>query len=145
MLDATNPEQVTKTINNPDAWFGVAVKIEDWQELRRIPGDAPSTLEEQLTLALLDVNLALADWKADQEVAGVSGFPAEKTGYYSAAVYDMATARLLPILPTLIKGETARGALDGLNQTPEDWERSAMNNIARIKGGKPGRCRAALI
>ena len=146
MLSATNPERVIQALANPDAFYP-DVQVEDFQEMRRVPGHAPATLAEQLGLAMRDCNALLADWQVARLAEGLTALPADAKDYYLAAVYDRAYARLLPILPVLAAGEPAREKLVQLAQRPGDWLRSSDANLARVRGDMPHglRARAELI
>ena len=147
MLDATAVDLIDQVVANPDAWYP-SLNLKDWQELYRVPGTAPQTLQRQMTMAMADCNARLAEWKAALlETAVANGdpvpaaLPGENAIDYQEAVYALATALLIPLLPSLATDERAQQALAQLQQLPRDFSARADSRLGRIKGETLGRAR----
>ena len=153
MLNATGVDLINQVVANPDAWYP-SLNLQDWQELYRVPGTAPITLERQMLLAMADCNAKLAEWKAALLQAAVDAgdpvpgaLPAENELDYEEAVYAQATALLIPLLPSLVTDERAQEALAQLQQRPRDYSTRSESRLGRITGATlgTGRLKAELI
>jgi len=147
MLSATGVDLIDQVVANPDAFYP-SLNLQDWQELYRVPGTAPITLERQMLLAMADCNAKLADWKAALLQAAVDAgdpvpiaLPAEHTLDYEEAVYAQATALLIPLLPSLVTDERAQEALAQLRQKPGDYAARSESRLGRIMGTTLGAAR----
>jgi hypothetical protein len=145
MLTDTNIDLIDQEIDNPDAFYP-KVNIQTWQELYRVPGDAPQTLERQLLLSLGDCNSKLADWKAELIADALEAgdpepvtLPAEYATDYSEAVFARAFGFLIPLLPSVVMDEMARQEIDRLKLSPDPYFRRSDERLARITGETDGR------
>lgn len=144
MLQDTNESLIDQAISNPDAFYP-DVNIQDFQEAYRIPGDAPTTLERQLNLALLDCNAKLADWKAALIQAAIDDgttvptvLPTENATDYEEAVFARAFALLIPLLPSVVMDERARDAIEEMGRDPVTFTSRSDSRLARITGDSLG-------
>jgi head completion protein GPL len=106
MTETTHDALVNQPVPN-DKWFP-DLNVQDFQELYRVPAAiAPVVMVQQLVLAMAEVNLALADWKAMQQaatppagnMAGMQG--GALVPIYQEAVFARAYGWLIPMLVTL--------------------------------------------
>lgn len=138
MLGDTNIDPVAQTATNPGGPFFPDLDIDEWQEVRRIAGNAPATLERQLLLAMADTNAKLAVWRASQEAAGGTALPATNLLDYTEAVQSRAMGLLLSVLPSEALDSRSREHLEALKLEPRDYFTRADKCISRIAGARIG-------
>ena len=140
MLQDTNIGTIDQEVANPDPWFP-GLNLKDFQELYRIPGHAPRTLERQVLIAMADCNTRLAVWRSEREAQGVDALPDEQRLDYEEAVFARAYAELIPLLPSVVTDERAREEIAGLKQHPSEFIGKCDARLARIVGLEGGRRR----
>jgi len=147
MLPATSLELIDQVVPNPDGFYP-DLNLQDWQELYRVPGDAPQSLERLLLLAMQDSNRHLASWKAELLADAVAAgdpvpteLPATYRTDYEEGVYAQATALLIPLLPSIVTDERAREEMALLHQTPGHYHDRSEARLGRITGTALGRGR----
>ena len=141
----THPDAVDQAIIN-DAFYG-DLNLQDFQERYRLPAStAPEIYVEQLHLALDEINGRLADFKAEQELAGVAALtdldatssPAGAcTRYYQAAVFAQAFAHTLPMLTTEYFNDEATGPEGSIEDRQSTFFARANHFLALLRGTTP--------
>ena len=88
MLILTHDDPIDQEVG-VDPFYG-SLNVKDFQEIYRVPASmAPTTIVRQLDLSFAEVWPELADWRAEQEAAGVGTLPAALLPLYSEAVFTL--------------------------------------------------------
>ncbi|MBK5910139.1 hypothetical protein CCR85_01355 [Rhodothalassium salexigens] len=96
-------------------------------------------IEAALTAAMIEVNAALARWRADQSAATLDRVPAPlhdgvsaKVLAYKAAVYTRARAALIETERDYDSTKSGHDRADALETTADSWLRLSHEALARV-------------
>lgn len=126
------------------AGFYPAITLSEFRQAARVDHtvDDPRAAFE-LTSAVRQINRQLEDWRAEQELAGIAAIDETQAGYYSAAVYHHARARLLEQYRDYDSTHTGDVRADTLDPRIDDEWREVRVNLRALKGR--ARCTVELI
>lgn len=139
--DQVDPD---KTISNADFW--PAINLFEFQENYRLPVEyRASMLEDRVKIAMIWANKELADWKAEQAMAGVTslgevpvidapGWGSPLVLLYKRAVSCHAKALLLKDYATVMRKSDAVSDAKESDDTVETWHRFAVDALNDLQG-----------
>ena len=158
MIGGTHSNPVEYTIKN-DSFFP-DIKVSDFQEIQRVKADlAPDLVREKLVSAMLQVNTALAAYKAeliaegnaaladvDQAVIDEGENEEEKAllFYYRNAVFNFALGDLHPVLVSLFRRKEASDFMDTIRENRQEYYNESRENVLRILGTNKTRSNAGM-
>lgn len=158
MIGGTHSDPVEYTIKN-DTFFP-DILVSDFQEIQRVKADlAPDLVREKLVSAMLQVNISLAAYKAEQIAAGNAALSAvdqaaidegedeeekELLFHYRNAVFNFALGELHPVLVSLLRRKEAADFMDTIRENRQEYYNESRENVLRILGTNKTRSNAGI-